>query len=256
MSFVLTKFLPLLVYPLGLSILLFFTALFLLRSKRKWGAGSVMLFSLIVLWTCSTQVVADKMMYSLECDYPPLSLEEIPIADAIVVLGGMTRGVVPGIGLTDLGGAADRLVHSARLFKKGKAPLILLSGGNAPGYQPEAEAMADILALMDIPKKNMLLEIKSRSTQQNALYSKELFRREGVEKILLVTSASHMRRAEAIFKTTGVSVIPAATDYQLVESAPSFLDWLPQATALEMTTKGIKEYLGYYVFVFGSFSGR
>ena len=249
MSFALTKFLPLLVYPLGLALLLILAGLIFLGARKRWGSGVMIFLSLFVLWTSSTQIVADKMMQSLEHDYPPCSLHEIPAADAIIVLGGVTRGIVPGTDLTDLGGGVDRIIHAAQLFKAGKAPRILLSGGNAPGYQPEAEAMADILKLMGIPADKMLLETKSRNTVQNAQYSKEIFQHNGIEKIILVTSASHMRRAETIFRATGMSVIPAATDYQIVESAPSFLDWLPQAKALEMTTKGIKEYLGYWVYL-------
>ena len=210
----------------------------------------LMLMAITLLWVSSTQVAAEFVLHSLELPYPPLSLEEIPTADAIVVLGGVTRGRVPGNGLTDLGGGADRIIHAARLFKAEKAPLLILSGGNAPGYRSEAEDMADILSLMGIPAENMLLETKSRNTQQNAIYTQKILQQQGIRNILLVTSASHMRRAEAIFTGIRIFVIPAATDYQLVERVPTFLDWLPQAKALEMTTKGIKEYIGYWVYLF------
>ncbi|MCI5166033.1 MAG: YdcF family protein [Candidatus Electrothrix sp. GM3_4] len=240
---------PLFVYPLGMAIMLFLAGFLLLWSGRKRSAGLLIFLSLVLLWSTSTQVAAEFVLHSLERRYPPLSLEEIPTADAIVLLGGVTRGKVPGTGLTDLGGGVDRIVHAAQLFKAEKAPLLVLSGGNDPGYRSEAEDMADILQLMDIPAEKMLLETKSRNTQQNAMYSQEIFRQKGIRKILLVTSASHMRRAEAIFTGIGVSVFPAATDYQLVERAPSILDWLPQAGALEMTTKGIKEYIGYWVYL-------
>lgn len=249
MSFALTKLLPLFVYPLGMAIMLFLAGFFLLWIRRKRSAGLLMLISVALLWASSTQVTAEFVLHSLERRYPPLSLEEIPTADAIVLLGGVTRGRVPGTGLTDLGGGADRIIHAARLFKAGKAPLLILSGGNEPGYRSEAEDMADILQLMDIPADSILLETKSRNTQQNAMYSQQILQQQGVKKILLVTSATHMRRAEALFSRIGVSVLPAATDYQLVERAPSFLDWLPQADPLEMTTKGIKEYIGYWVYL-------
>ncbi|WLE98243.1 MAG: YdcF family protein [Candidatus Electrothrix communis] len=249
MSFALTKLLPLFVYPLGMAIIFFLVAFLLLWMRRKRGAGLLMLISVALLWASSTQVAAEFVLHSLERRYPPLSLEEIPTADAIVLLGGVTRGRVPGTGLTDLGGGADRIIHAARLFKAGKAPLLILSGGNEPGYRSEAEDMADILQLMDIPADSILLETKSRNTQQNAMYSQQILHQQGVKKILLVTSATHMRRAEALFSRIGVSVLPAATDYQLVERVPSFLDWLPQAGVLEMTTKGIKEYLGYWVYL-------
>jgi uncharacterized SAM-binding protein YcdF (DUF218 family) len=256
MNFALTKLLPLFVYPLGMAIMLFLAGFLLLWIRRKRSAVLLIFLSLVLLWSASTQVAAEFVLYSLERRYPPLALEEIPTADAIVLLGGVTRGRVPGTGLTDLGGGADRIIHAARLFKAGKAPLLVLSGGNEPGYPSEAEDMADILQLMDIPADSILLETKSRNTQQNALYSQKIFQQQGIKKILLVTSATHMRRAEAIFSGIGVSVLPAATDYQLVDRAPSFLDWLPQAGALEMTTKGIKEYIGYWVYLITRALGR
>ncbi|XCN72183.1 MAG: YdcF family protein [Candidatus Electrothrix aestuarii] len=169
MGYLLTKLLPLPVYPLGMGIVLIFASFILLRGNRRWLAGMTLLLSVIVLWGASTQKVADFIMYSLERHYPPVAVQDTPRAEAIVILGGMTRGMVPGTGLTDLGEAVDRLVHGARLFKQGKAPLLILSAGNAPGYQSGAEAMADILELFGISKEDMLLETKSRNTLQNAL---------------------------------------------------------------------------------------
>ena len=195
-------------------------------------------------------VVAEFVLASLERHYPPVAIKVVPSADAIVILGGVTRGVVPGTGLTDLDGGVDRLVHGARLFKAGKAPVIILSGGNAPGYQPESEAMAEILLFMGIPLHNMLLESESRNTWQNGLNTILILKKQGISKILLVTSAYHMRRAQAVFEGMGVSVIPAATDYQLIERSASMLDWMPRSDALDMTTKGVKEYLGWWVYSF------
>ena len=241
MNYLLTKLLPLFVYPLGLALLL-------LAARRKTIAAISILLSIAVLWSSSTSIVADFVIASLEQHYPPHKMEEIPPAAAIVILGGITRGIVPGTGISDLDGGVDRLVHGARLFKAGKAPLIILSGGNAEGYQPESEAMAAILQIMGIPVNAMLLESKSRNTYQNALNTATLLNDRQISRILLVTSAYHMRRAAAVFEGMGISVIPAATDYQMVDRNTSFLDWLPQAVALDTTTKGIKEYLGWWVY--------
>lgn len=257
MNFALSKVLPLFVYPLGMVIcFLLPVAIILLSAGRKRSTGLLLVFCLVLLWCSSTLVIAEKVLSSLERLYPPISLEKIPSADAIVVLGGVTRGRVAGSGVTDLGSGADRIVHAARLFKADKAPLLILSGGNAPGYRSEAEDMADILQLMGIPADSMLLEKRSRNTRQNSSYCYKIFRKKGIKTILLVTSASHMRRAEAVFTGLGITVIPAATDYQVVKHAPSFLDWLPQADSLEMTTKGIKEYLGYWVYLCVQALGR
>jgi len=249
MSFSLTKLLTLLISPLGMVVSLLLAAVFLLSAGRKRTSSFLMCISLVLLWVSSTQVVAERILSSLERLYPPVSLQEMPRADAIVLLGGVTRGRTPGNDLTDLGGGVDRIIHAARLFKAAKAPLLVLSGGNEPGYRSEAEDMADILQLMDMPADKILLESKSRNTRQNALYCRDIFRRKRIRNILLVTSASHMRRAEGIFIGTGTFVIPAPTDYQIVERPPTFFDWLPQARALEMTTRGMKEYIGYWVYL-------
>jgi len=39
----------------------------------------------------------------------------------------------------------------------------------------------------------------------------------GINQVLLVTSAYHMRRAQATFHAVGIQVIPAVTDYELLE---------------------------------------
>ena len=66
--------------------------------------------------------------------------------------------------------------------------------------------------------------------------------------ILLITSAFHMRRAKAVFERIGLEVIPVASDYQVIDHEKKILDWLPDAGALQRTTIGIKEYLGWWVY--------
>jgi uncharacterized SAM-binding protein YcdF (DUF218 family) len=244
----LTKLLPIFVYPIGLTICLVILSLLLQWLGRRKTAVCTALLSILLLWGASTTVVADIVLNSLEKNYPPRTAESMETADAIVVLGGVTRGTVPGIGLTDFDGGVDRVIHAARLFKAGKAPLLILTGGNAAGLQPESEAMAEFAAFMGVSADKMVLESASRNTWQNGANCKRIFEEQGIKKILLVTSAYHIRRAEAVFEHFGVAVIPAATDYQLVEGEATILDWLPSASALDTTTKGIKEYLGWWVF--------
>jgi uncharacterized SAM-binding protein YcdF (DUF218 family) len=79
-----------------------------------------------------------------------------------------------------------------------------------------------------------------------------------VETALLVTSALHMPRSLAIFEKQGFEVIPAPTDYEAVwadldeDEIPSPIYWLqnmmPSATALELTTRTLKEYLGILIY--------
>ena len=250
MEYLLSKLLPLLVYPLGLAILLSLLGIVMVLRNHRSAAVLSVLLSIAILWVSSTNVFSGFVIKSLEQDFPPVAVDHLPVVDAIVVLGGYTDMADAGVGVIELGDAVDRLFHGMRLYRAGKAPWVMLVGGAARGNLPEAQVMANLLAEFNISRDVMLLESKSRNTRQNALNAVAIMQDNGIKKILLSTSAFHMHRAQAVVEKLGIEVVPAATDYQVLEPDPSILDWLPNAEALMMTTLGIKEYLGWWVYKF------
>jgi len=249
MEYLLSKLLPLFVYPLGLAVLLSLLGIVMVLRNQRSAAVLSVLLGIAILWVSSTNVFSGFVLHSLEKNYPPVAVDQLPVADAIVVLGGYTDSVEGDV-VIELGDAVDRLFHGMRLYREGKAPRVMLVGGSARGHLPEAQVMANLLAEFAISRDVMLLEDKSRNTRQNGLNAVVIMQKEGINKILLVTSAYHMRRAQAVFEKLGIEVVAAATDYQVLEPDPSILDWLPNAEALMMTTLGIKEYLGWWVYRF------
>ncbi|MCP5425215.1 MAG: YdcF family protein [Gammaproteobacteria bacterium] len=253
MSVLTTKILAFFVYPLTLS--LFFALLgylLLLRGWRRLGSGCLGL-ALVVLWLCSTPVVSDALQASLERVYPPIPVADSPQADAIVVLGGGIVVADPPYRLTtELSGGADRAWQAARLYKAGKAPWILATGGGLRWYgpaQPEAPAILDFLVALGVPERAVLLETESLNTYQNALFSKPIMEAHGIHSILLVTSAEHMPRALAVFRSQGIQTWPAPTDFEIVPVAETtILRWLPDAGALSATTGALREYLGWVAY--------
>ena len=228
-------------------------------SLLRWGRAAFVTLVLALGWLylCSTALVADGLMAALERSYPPRALAATPQAEAIVLLGGATRGDTHMSTLADLNQQADRLVHAAALFHAGRAPLILLSGGGQPGTRPEAERMRDILLVMGVPDQVMRLERESRNTHDNAVNSARLLAAVGARKVLLVTSAFHMRRAEALFSAQGLQVIPAPTDYQRLVIDPALPRWLPTVDALARSTRALHEHAGYWVYrLQGRFQSR
>lgn len=208
--------------------------------------------SLAVGWLalCSSGVFAGFLMGLLEGDYPPREPSAVSEADVIVLLGGAMRGD-SGLGtLPDLNQQADRLVYAAALYKAGKAPVILLTGGGSPDDRPESEQMSDIIAVLGVPEDATVLETESRDTHDNAVFSARIIRGRGYQRVLLVTSSWHMRRAKASFEAQGIEVVPAPTDHQrLVGSDESWLpDWRPSAKNLVRTTHAIHELVGYQVY--------
>jgi uncharacterized SAM-binding protein YcdF (DUF218 family) len=248
----LSKLVAQLVYPIGVSIWLALLAVVLIWLGWRLGATVVLLLSIGCLWVCSTGVFSDYIRGSLESRYEPVRVEASPSADAIVVLGGGLGGIVSPRLTVDLNSTADRVLHGARLFKAGKAPVVIVSGGNIEWLSasgPGSQAMASLLEEWGVPERAIILESKSRNTYENALYTKQVIDDRGFEKILLVTSALHMPRSVAIFRSFGIDVIPSPTDIEVVDRGDrTVLDWLPNADSLAGTTRAIKEYLGFVYY--------
>jgi uncharacterized SAM-binding protein YcdF (DUF218 family) len=97
----------------------------------------------------------------------------------------------------NLGAAADRVWHASRLYAAGKAPVVLLSGGSdlTEVAQPEALAMRQFMLDLGVPAAALLTEERSRNTRENSEMSAKLLRERGIQKVLLLTSALHMRLA-------------------------------------------------------------
>ena len=198
------------------------------------------------------KIFSDWLRTGLEQRYPSGRVEDLQVVDAVVVLGGAMEAAAPPERLyPNLGAAVDRVWHAARIYRAGKAPVILVSGGNLPWSnieRPEAEVMAELLEELGIPASAILRESASRTTRDNRDFSLPLLRTHDIRRILLVTSALHLPRALALFQDSDLVVIPAPTDVEVIESSAAHpLRWLPDAQALADSSRAFKEYLGAWV---------
>jgi uncharacterized SAM-binding protein YcdF (DUF218 family) len=239
-SLFLAKLLPVFVYPLGAAILIGALALALsFTNWRRIGQGLLGL-ALLTLWIAATPICANWLNWRLKSELAPMSVDSLPQSDVIVLLGGI--------------GPLDRIVETLRVYRAGKAPLIVISGGNQPWRAcvvPEAKSISDVLVGLGIPFSALILETESRNTRENAVNTAAIFKAHGWRTGLLVTSGAHMPRALAVFQKLGISLVPAATD---IPAGPpqfaSLLDLLPDAGALARTTSAIKEMIGLRVYRF------
>lgn len=241
-----------LVLPLNLSILLGLVALVMARRRRGGLAATFGFLALAILVTASLPVVSDALVYSLEREYPPADPAAAPTAGAIVVLGGaLAPGASPRLG-PELVDSSDRILHAARLFRAGKAPLVIPSGGRLPwsvSARSEASEIADLLVEWGVPRTAIVEEGNARTTSENAVELVRLLRARGVRRVLLVTSSLHMRRALASFRAEGLEAIPSPCDALVAAPKPrEALDWVPRPGALEQTHVALWELLGlaYY----------
>lgn len=252
-----SKLLPLLIYPLGLSCLLLILSLFALWKRPRIAAGCIGL-ALALLLISSNRLVSANLIRSLEQQYlPPASL---PTAEAIVVLGGGTKPQVPPRPWIDVMEAGDRPIHGARLYRDGKAPLVILSGGRIfwqGGGDPESADMAKLVEALGVPKSAIVQDPTSLNTRENAVNVKQILESRRINRILLVTSAMHMPRSIQIFQKLGIEAIPAPTDFLIADQEfvavsdskeARILSLLPDIDNLYGSTRALKEYIGTIVY--------
>lgn len=257
MSLFLSKLLPLFVYPLGLSCLLIIVALVTLWRRPKWAATSLIL-ALLILGLSGNAWVTTQWVRSLEQQYRPLMT--VPQADAIVVLGGATHPWISPRPWVEVTEAGDRPLYGAQLYLQKKAPLVILSGGRIPWHgkrAPESSDMAELVKAMGVPATAIVEEPDSLNTRENAVNVKKILDQRKINRILLVTSATHMPRSIKIFQKLGIDAIPAPTDFLIADAISSqdglsvqarILDNIPSAAYLDQTTAAIKEYIGYFIY--------
>ncbi|MCX5786878.1 MAG: YdcF family protein [Elusimicrobia bacterium] len=180
-----------------------------------------------LMWLCSSAPFEDLCFAGLENAYTvPTDLK----ADAVVVLGGGIYDNSPAVSTGErlLPSSLARMSAAAEVYRKTHLPL-LVSGG-AP-FSSGSEAAADKLYLVEsgVPPGAVFTEESSRDTRENALFSKKICDEKGYKKILLLTSAYHMRRAVFLFKKAGFAqIVPLPVARQSRQGRKyHFNDYLP-----------------------------
>jgi uncharacterized SAM-binding protein YcdF (DUF218 family) len=235
--------------PLGLLIALFGLALLW---RLRWVGALVIGLGMGLIGVCALPLVAGGLLGRLEAAYPPQAAEACPPADAIVVLGGAVQPHLSADVRARLHQGSDRVWEAAKLYHAGCAPLVVVSAGGkivSPIVEVEAEAIAGLLVELGVPRAALRLERRSRNTLGNAYFSRALLASTGAKRVLLVTSAWHLRRAMALFERAGIEVVPMGADYRAFRSCHGLRCWVPSAQALELSGLAVKEYLGYLVQV-------
>ena len=237
------KILPLLFSPLFLIISLIVFGL-ILNSKKISFAG------VVILVIFSMPLISKKLITYLESDYELIQPSGVKSADAVVVLSGIVKTIQTKNGLDyEWGEAADRIFAGIDLFKLNKAPVLILTGGKLPWSigVPEGEYLRDVAIDLGVPKKDILLTENVENTDQEAKAIKKLLLLDN-PKIILVTSAFHMPRAQLVFEATGINVIPFPVDFRIRAQKITFMSFIPSAGSFTSTSFFVREMIGrtYY----------
>ena len=224
----------------------------LLAVKRKRCGLALVLFALTVLWLLSCHGTAVWLSRSVLPQFAPLATGQLTTdkVQALVVLGGGVLPLAPEYGQAQpRAETAARLRYGLWLARQSGLPVAFTGGLGwaAHGSQTESEAeVARRVAQRDYGVTLRWLEADSRDTAENARLLAPVLKRDGVQRIALVTNAWHMPRAVAAFEKTGLVVLAAPMGFVLPGEHP-LLEWLPSAQGLLASRQVLREWLGIAV---------
>jgi uncharacterized SAM-binding protein YcdF (DUF218 family) len=239
------KILPALLMPTTIVAALLIASLLF---KRR----TLALLALLLLGLSSNAFVANHMMAFAERGRLHQAPDQLPPVDAIVVLSGMIRDVATAQDGTvpEWGDAADRFEAGITLMQLGKAPVLAFTGGRLPWSATDATEGSVLRAraiARGISPSQIHLTAGVQNTAQEAEAIKQWLasRHTNMQpRILLVTSAFHMTRAQNLFARAGLSVVPYAVDFRNAVGALKPELWFPSGEALDKFETAWREILG------------
>ncbi len=241
----LTRIVWLLAQPTSVILLLGLAGLALLVLRRRRAAFAALALSTVLLVTFAYTTIGYVLVTPLESRFArPAEPAHI---DGVVVLGGGMDGEVNTVrGGFELARSGDRMLEALRLALAHPEARIVIAAGAAAlaaDQEPEALAARRLFVAFGIDPARIVLDDKSRNTEENAVFANDLAGAQAGQSWLLVTSAFHMPRAVALFRRTGFAVIPWPADYLAsgTEGLGLKFDQAPETMAV--TTIALREWL-------------
>jgi uncharacterized SAM-binding protein YcdF (DUF218 family) len=213
MTFIVSKIFWAMFTPLTfITILIGVGALF---RRYRWGrlccGGGI-----ILLLACGTLPIGHNLLVVFEKYYPTIAKPQGQV-DGIIVLGGsidLEKSIVWGQG--QLNEWTPRITEMMALSQTYPQAKIIFTGGNGKlqeSSSTEADELDKLLKKVGFDTSRIVYEGQSRNTYENAIFSHDIVRPQTGENWLLITSAFHMVRAEAIFQSVGWQVTPYPAGY-------------------------------------------
>jgi uncharacterized SAM-binding protein YcdF (DUF218 family) len=230
MFFIISKLFTFLLSPITWVFLLLVSCIFAKNKKRR------IIITLCVFYFFSNSFISSEVMRLLEPKHQAITENY----KAIVVLAGFVA-YDDSTQLTGFAESIDRLLYGLKEHQKNTNQYMIISGGSGSLSMPEMKESTiarNFVKDLNINTDKIINEPFSKNTFQNALYTKTILKKLGLEneKILLVTSAYHIPRAKACFDKQGINSIIYPVDYKagprkynfdhlLLPSLSAFQDW-------------------------------
>ena len=235
-----------------LSLILLGLIFSLFKRWRRVGIAWSLAVTLVTI-ALGLLPIANYVLLPLEERFPPFRDDGKPV-DGIILLGGSVEAAESvSRGALVANESAERVLDTIELAHRYPNARILISGGGGTVFGegiPEAPIIASFLKKLGMDPARIIVEDRSRTTHENALFSRELIAPKEGERWLLVTSAWHMPRAIGVFEKVGLPVTPYPVDFRTTKSSDRQRTFAFVSDGLRRLDVGMKEWaglVGYYV---------
>jgi uncharacterized SAM-binding protein YcdF (DUF218 family) len=247
---VLTRIFWLLAQPVTVAVLLLILGWLLsFRVKRGWSRTVMALGVLIFVVTGFTTfgyVLVTPLENRFERPAEPARI------DGVVVLGGGMDGEVNTVRRGfELNRSGDRMVEAVRLALAHPEAKVVIAAGPAAlalEQEPEAYAAKRLFEAFGIAPDRVILDDKSRNTEENAQFAKSLAGTMSGQTWLLVTSAFHMPRSVGLFRKAEFEIVPWPADY--LASGAEGIRFKPDQSPenIAVATIALREWIGLLAY--------
>lgn len=242
-----------LVQPVGFLWLIISLACVVAVFRKRWGMATLTFVLNSLIYIIGATSIPIDLLASLESPYATNRITSLPRSDAIVMLGGvLTPSRSDAFGF-NLGPAADRILTAAELWRERRAPVLVLGGSEGSLERNasfgEGKLLEHWLGLQGIPTNAIICLSPSLNTHEEAEKVRVLAVERKWQRVLLVTSAFHMRRAEALFVQMKIPVTPAPCDFEGLSARDRGLQtWIPRYEGFHLMSLFAHEFIGWHVY--------
>jgi uncharacterized SAM-binding protein YcdF (DUF218 family) len=249
--FVLSKTLGLMLLPSNFLIGIGLIGALLLATRWERLGRKLLIASIVLLAICGFSPLGNLLLYPLEQRFPPWDAAR-GAPDGIVVLGAsIDSDLSAAHGTAVIHSSPDRIIAAAALAHKYPNARLLYSGGSAnllSNDAREADFAGAVFESLGIAKSRLIMERRSRNTQENAEFSRALAAPKDGERWLLVTSAVHMPRSIGLFRKAGFAVEPYPVDWWIGGRGDLLTFWNLLLEGLGRTDIAVREWIGLVAY--------
>ncbi|PDT53726.1 MULTISPECIES: YdcF family protein [Sinorhizobium] len=249
--FLASKIFWLIAQPLSVAFFSILFGVLLIFSRFRRSGGIFASLGLLVLFLSLFTTAGPYFLQILEDRFPRPLAPPAEISCIIVLGGAFENVVIASRGGIEFNQAADRFIEAVRLAKAYPAARVLVSGGDGSitgAYEGDARASQGFFGAFGIAADRVIREEASRTTFENARYTRDLLATNGLERCALVTSAYHMPRSIGLFRANGIEVVPWPADYRTSGKVRLGFDFTQPSLNAQLATTAAKEWTGLLAY--------